>query len=383
MNRKIVYDSRFILGLYLLIGVLVAIQRYSFGPIYYNNFLIFQHSCFHFFEHLNPYPEYPDEYYDVFLYNPSFIILFLPFAYLPTFLGLMLWSAFTTVGYFLGINTLPLSQKTKAFFLYLIIPDLLTSQVTFQTNPLIAAFIVLSVTLLEKEEYARATIFPSLNFFIKVYGAVVGIFFILKNPRLKTLLYLFPAFAMLGVLPLVFYSWSDFATLYGQWFVSLQNDYAINTGMSVMGMVRSLIDSNASIAAIQIFGVVAFLLTFMLILFKKNYEEVKFQLLAYVMIWMVIFNQAAESPTYIIASTGGFIWYLTARKSQWTMILFVFFYLITVLSSSDIFPDYLRDTYVTPYCLKALPCLLIWLQIQYNLIIATSQPSPVLYEQKS
>lgn len=380
---RLFYTSKFILGLYTLIGAIVGIQRYLLGPDHYNNFLIFQHSVFHFFNHQNPYPEYPAEYFDVFLYNPSFIILFLPFAYLPHFLGLLLWPTFTMVVYFLGVNTLPLPHKSKVFLFYLIIPELLTSLANLQTNPLIAAFTVLSFTFLENGEYQKASLFPSLNFFIKGYGAIAGIFFLLKNPRIKTFVYLGICFAFLGLLPLLFYSWKEFITLYEQWFVSLKDDYAINTGISAMGVIKSLVYTDASIPLIQATGIVAFLVTLISLLSRKNYDEVKFQFLAYVMLWMIIFNQAAESPTYIIASTGGFIWYLTSRKTQQDTALFILFFIMTVLSSSDLCPGYIRNTYVSPYSLKALPCMLIWLKIQWNLLRTYIVSPEVTYEEES
>ncbi len=376
---KFYKDSRFIVGLYTLIGLIAGIQRYILGPDRYNNFVIFQHSIYHFFDHLNPYLDYSNEYSDVFLYNPSFIVLFMPFALIPTLVGLILWPTFTLVVYYFGVNTLPFSQQSKVFLFYLIIPEILTSVANLQTNPLIVAFTILSVTLLEKEAYQKAAIFPSLNFFIKGYGAVAGAFFLLKNPRIKTFAYLGLFFLLLGASPLLFYSWSEFVTLYEQWFVSLKEDYSINTGLSAMGVIKSLLCEDASIPMIQMVGIVSFLVTFTLLLYRKNYDLVKFHFLAYVLLWMVIFNQAAESPTYIIASTGGFIWYLTSHKTWLDKALFMLFFLITVLATSDFCPNYIRNTFVNPYSLKALPCMLIWLRIQWDLLRTTTQSLDVIY----
>lgn len=367
-DRRIWKDSRFILGLYILIGLIAGVQRYMLGADRYNNFTIFQHSVFHFFGHLNPYPAYPAEYNDVFLYNPTFIILFIPFAYLPTFIGVVLWAVCTTVVYFFGVNTLPLSPKSRVFLFYLIIPELLTSLANLQTNPLIAAFIVLSFTLLEKQQDAKASIFPPLSFFIKGYGAIAGVFFLLKNPKPKVFAYLSLSFLILGTLPLIFYTWEEFILLYQQWFVSLRDDYSINTGLSLMGIIRGLIYSDASIPFIQAVGVLCFLATLSSVMYRKNYEVVKFQFLAYVMIWVIIFNQAAESPTYIIAATGAFVWYLQSHKTRLDISLFVLFMILTVFSSSDFCPKYIHETFIVPYSLKALPCVLIWLKLQWDLI---------------
>jgi hypothetical protein len=45
----------------------------------------------------------------------------------------------------------------------------------------------------------------------------------------------------------------------------------------------------------------------------------------------------------------------------------VFAFLLTSMSPSDLFPAYLRKTWIQPYALKALPVAIIWLQLTYEL----------------
>jgi hypothetical protein len=106
----------------------------------------------------------------------------------------------------------------------------------------------------------------------------------------------------------------------------------------------------------------------LLISIKKSYEEVKYLFLAYIMIWVVIFNQASESSTYIIASTGVAIWYVKSKKTVLDKILIILTFVLTVLSPSDIFPVYIRKNFVDPYVLKAVGPLLIFIKIQVSLI---------------
>jgi hypothetical protein len=88
-------------------------------------------------------------------------------------------------------------------------------------------------------------------------------------------------------------------------------------------------------------------------------------LLANVLIFTVIFSTSAESPTYIIAFAGVAIWFvIQPRPYNWyTISLFVFAFLLTSLSPSDLFPKFIKETYIKPYSLKALPCVLIWIRI--------------------
>jgi len=365
-------DFRFIFILYILLGITVGIQQYLLGS--YNNFTIFRHSVFHFFDHLNPYLEYPREYDDLFLYNPSFIIFFIPIAFLPISIGIPVWAVLNVVVFYVAIKSLPVNDSSKFLIYYLIIPELIASIGNLQTNTLIAAFIILSMTLLEKNNTGKASIFPALNFFIKGYGGIAAVFFLLKKPRNKSFVYLFLAFLATGILPLLFYSFEEFKTLYQQWFSSLSNDYTVNVGVSVMALVKTTLFENASVSVIQLIGVALFLVTLAAIVIKGGYEIIKYNFLPYVLIWVIIFNHAAEPSTYVIASTGALFWYVTSPKKLFDKLLIFLFFIITEMSFSDLFPRYIREHIIQPYALKSLPCLLIWLRIQISILKTIFNP---------
>jgi hypothetical protein len=365
--------------LFVLIIIIVPVQHYFFTS--YNNFTIFQHSSFHFFQKVNPYLEYPKEYYDVFLYSPVFSFLIAPVAYLPTFLSMFVWVALIGGLYYLAVRLLPLNKKAIIFILYFTFIELITSVQNMQTNSLIAASILFTFIFLERKSTFKSSFFVNLGFFIKVYGAVSGAFYILKSPRIKTFVHLLIMFLILACLPLLFYSPTQFAVLYKQWFDALSTDHDNNLGLSVMAIMTKDLHFIVPIYYTQLFGVLIMLLTMLLIAVKKSYEEVKYLFLAYVMIWVVIFNQAAESSTYIIASTGVAIWYVNSKKTVFDKILIVTTFILTVISPSDLFPVYLKKNFVDPYVLKAVGPIMIFIKIQYSLIstyVKSGNNSPAL-----
>jgi FtsH-binding integral membrane protein len=93
-------------------------------------------------------------------------------------------------------------------------------------------------------------------------------------------------------------------------------------------------------------------------------------LLASVLIFTVIFSSGSESPTYIIAFVGVAIWFVIQPKpiSKFYIVLFIFALILTSLSPSDLIPKYLKDNFIRPYALKALPCVLIWFAIVYEML---------------
>ena len=295
---------------YILAAIIIPAQKYFLH--HYNNFKIYQHSSFHFFGRTNLYTEYPDKYYDVFLYNPSFAVLFAPFAYLPTIVGIYIWVFFVIAVFYISVRLLPFDFKTKLFIYGFTFLELVTSLENLQTNPLIASFILFTFIFLENEKVFKAAAFPNLGFFIKGYGAISGILFILKRPKFRNFLYLLFWLVILLFLPLIYYSPTGLLNLYKDWKLSLFSEHKMNTGISVMRLIISIFRLNIPVIWIQLMGLLFFVSTVVIIFFRKNYEQVKGIFLPYIMILVIIFNHDAESATYIIAVTGVAIWYVNS-----------------------------------------------------------------------
>jgi hypothetical protein len=87
---------------------------------------------------------------------------------------------------------------------------------------------------------------------------------------------------------------------------------------------------------------------------------------------MVIFNHKAESPTFVIAIAGVTLWFVHSKKSTLNIMLFACAFIFASLSPTDIFPRFIREEFVKPYCLKAVPCIFIWGKIIYDLLALKS-----------
>jgi len=112
-------------------------------------------------------------------------------------------------------------------------------------------------------------------------------------------------------------------------------------------------------------GMVLFLMP---LCYTRFYKDYSFRLLylASVLIWTVIFNHKAESPTFIIAMSGIGIWYFSRpRKGSDLLLLILAFFLIS-MSVSDLVPSYIRAEIVRPYGLKAVMAIVIWAKIIYE-----------------
>ncbi|UPT65171.1 MAG: hypothetical protein M0D57_11340 [Sphingobacteriales bacterium JAD_PAG50586_3] len=170
---------------------------------------------------------------------------------------------------------------------------------------------------------------------------------------------------MLAIIPVLVTPWATLQWQYNSWFTMLQADHAASLGLSVAGGLEAWFGATPNKMLITIAGVGLFCLTYLNI---KAWQQPGFKLLllASALIWTVIFNHKAESPTFIIAVAGIVIWYFSQKQSTFNLVLLVLVFVFTCLSPTDLFPRAIRTDIIIPYQLKVLPCILVWLKIVYD-----------------
>ena len=139
--------------------------------------------------------------------------------------------------------------------------------------------------------------------------------------------------------------------------------------ISLMGMIRK-ISGNLNLPNLPFIlsGMFLMGLCFLRISMYKV-EKFRLLLLSSVLIFTVIFSTGSESPTYIIAFIGFALWFVLIKKiNYFHVFLLIFTLAVSSFSPSDLFPAYLREHFVKPYALKALPLVIIWLLIIYEML---------------
>lgn len=381
LNKTIASKPLFILSIYLVATILATLLKISidFKPhdaqgyiSKVNNFIIYRNSFFHLINHQNLYGYFPSEQYDEFLYSPSFALLIAPFAILPKYLGVVVWCIFNACCVFGAIQKLPAPYSTgKTFISWFVLVELLTSIQNVQVNPLIAALFLFAFSAFEKKQVALASLCIVLSVYIKVFGILGASLFLIYPEKLKFIAWsIFWSILIMG-LPLFVVSPSELITLYQNWFQSLTADHAKNIeDVSVMRMISGLSGielSEQSRLFIQLIAVGIFCIKYLRWSAFSN-STFRLYFLSSAMIWSIIFNHAAESSTYIIAILGVAIWYQHSEQSKLNYTLLAFAFILCCLSPTDIFPQFIRQSYVVPMALKALPCLLIYLKLEYDML---------------
>ncbi len=376
--KKIISNKLIISGLLIAISIGSSIKLLTVEPAplpgapikytEYNNYMIFKYSFLHLINNNDLYKKYPHEHYDLYKYTPTFALAFGAFGILPDWLGLILWNLFNSLILILAIYYLPrLNIYQKGLILLIIANELFTSIQSSQTNALITGLLIFAFICLENKKIFWAPLFITASVFIKIFG-ILGFALLLFYPeKWKLILYSIFWSIVLFLLPLIFIDFSQYMELFTSYGQMLTNDHSTSYGYSVMGIMHTWFELVFNKNAVVLAGAFIFLLP---LVKYKMYKDYNFRLLTLIsiLIWLIIFNHKAESPTFIIAMTGIAIWFINSEKNKLNIALFVFAFIFTSMSPTDIFPPVVRKQFFETYAIKALPCVLIWFKIIYDMV---------------
>ena len=364
-------DYRLLCVLWLFIGFISALTKLHA----YNNFMIFRGVFWHTWQQLPLYAEYPAEYFDTNHYGPLFSVVIMPFAVVPSWMGVTMWCVALSMGLYVTIRRSLFTDRQQVFLLWFCAHELLTALFMQQFNVAITAIILLAFFLIEKERDFWAAFFIILGTMVKLYGIVGLAFFFFSRHKGRLVLSLIAWSLILFALPMLMSSPEYICEQYREWYASLTvknglNQTSIAQNISLLGMVRRISGCMAySDLWIIIPGLLLFALPYLRL---SQYRHMAFRqtLLASVLMFCVLFSTGSESSGYIIALVGVVVWYTAApwKRTGWDVALMVFVFVLSSLSPSDLFPAYLRKEWVQPYALKALPVTLVWLKLCWEMM---------------
>ncbi len=370
-KRERVHDfflnQRTLLSVYSLLAITASIQLFLAGThtsgegyVYtdYNNYVIFRQSYFHLLCRKNIYMLFPAEQWDLYKYSPTFALAMGLLAHLPDLVGLSIWNLFNALVLFSAIRMLPIAKSQLSLLLWFILIELLTSMQNSQSNGLMAGLLIAAFTCLERKKVGIAVLWVVVASFIKVYGAIGFCLFLFYPDKVRSMLYSVLWILLFAAVPLLVTPFHILLWQYHNWIVMMAEDQSISYGLSVMGWLHTWFGASSGKSIVNITGIVLFLLPFGRFRLYQDYSY-KLLMLALMLIWVIIFNHKAESPTYIIAVAGVGIWYFSEQALVWRKVLMAFVFVFTCLSPSDIFPEVIRH-YFEAHTVKALPCIVVW-----------------------
>lgn len=368
---------------FAVIALVATVHRLLLGQGSFNNYTIFEYSWKHLFDGVSLYNSYPEEHYDLFKYSPTFAFLMAPFALMPRWIGLLLWNMLNMLLPVWAVNKLDLTQKEKNLTLFILFIELLSSVQNAQSNGIMLGLIIGAYAMFGKDKPVMAMLLICLGFYVKLFAAA-GALMLLFFPRpIKSMIAGAVFLVVLGVLPLAVTSWFTLKLQYQMWFTLLRNDPVHELNFSFMTLVERTLNVHAGDLWFLVPGLILLLVP---LLRTDQFQHKQFRLyyLCSILIWVVIFNHKAESPTYCIALGGIALWYIISEKTPVRNIIMVLAFVLVALSPTDLFPKVIREEYIQPFALKALMPVVIWLWITWDLIrMQFAQPLLLPKKQKA
>lgn len=373
--ESILYNERYAILLWFgLVAMAVILSQFHHSGI--NNFHIYRHVYFHTIAQQNLYNIYPQKYGDVNLYGPVFSVLIAPFAILPVWLGSALWVFFNAGILYYAISQLPVKPKYTFAIILLCSNEMMNNASWFQVNPLIAACLLLGFSFIHKDKDAYALLFIMLATFIKIYGIAGFAFFFFSKNKLRFILWSIIWSAIFFFIPLIITSWQFLNQSYQDWYAAITEKAAknikLNNGnlaqdISMMGMIRRIgkIPGLSDLVVL----IPCFLLFFSQYIHIKYFKDPRYRLyiLCSVLLSVVIFSSGSEAVTYIIAVPALCLWYFLQPPSKSANVFFISALVFTTFSYSDIFTPWFRMYIARPYALKALPSVILWFIICWQI----------------
>lgn len=390
----------------LMVVISVALHMHNF-----NNFLIYKFTFWHAIEQKSLYAAYPQDHFDVNHYGPIFSLIMAPFAVVPSlWVGVFLWHL--ALGLFLwwAIRQSTFTTEQKAVVIWLTAHEMLNALGMSQFNVATAAMILLTYSAIRRGKDMWAAFWIVLGTLVKMYGIVGLAFFFFAKSKPKFVMWLLIWTVVLMVLPMPFFGADYVAGQYVEWIKCLgekgqENLLSDFQNISLLGMVRKIgyAVSAGLPAYYEVFEsagknpdvtnwwwstwsdlwiiVPALLYSALPWLRIKQYKYHAFQLmcLALVLIFVNIFSTGAENSSYIISMLGVAIWFIAVpwKRSRLDIGLLIFCFVLTSLSSTDLFPGDIRTYWIRAFSLKALPVVLIWMKLVWEMCTRDYSKQPL------
>jgi len=376
------------------IAVVVAIltataitAQQTLGHARSNNFAIFRASFWHLLRGQDLYAAYPAEHWDLFKYTPTCALLFAPFAALPYGVGLLCWNLLNAIA-LSGAIVLLLRGRAAVAALLIVSLEALGALQNAQSNALVAGLMILSLVALERGRIGAGAASIIAAAAIKVFPLSAGLFGLLTPMRWRHVAWCAViGFAFLA-LPLAVTSPELLRFQYDSWLAIEQQDNT-KVGMAWVGGIIEIARGYAiPHAPVQLAGIAWVVTSAWLARTRWNADAVvRRLLLASLLIFAVVFNHMAESPSFVIAFAGLGIWWATMPREPWRNALVLTIVLLGSVGGSDLMPSQIRVALHGHYQIKAIVTSIGWFALQYDLlrqlrVAATTTPdAPALRAQ--
>ena len=345
------------------------------------NLFIFRTASERLFHHQNLYEFIQYKIiWDKFFYAPQFAFLFYVFTIMPMYVAVFLWIGVGAGLFYMALQLLPVSNMSKTIMFFIALSDLINSFQNLQTNAINTALMLFIFISLHHSKYILAALCVAVCLSIKIYPAAAALLFLFYPNKVKFIIWCAAFTLLLFFIPMVVVPKEYYFSCLQNWIKTITedaNDKFIANSPSLIGINYTWFAKPLNHFYIQLMGLTVVCVPLFKIL-KQHVDTVFILLyLSFVMLFVVIFNHATESPTYIIATTGAAIWFVVSVKNKLNIGLLILLIFACIIVPTDIYPTVIKKEYLIPFKIRVIPCLLIWIKIFYDLLMYKPQETAI------
>lgn len=294
-----------------------------------SNYYVYSDAVYDFWHGINPYTmDFVKAHCRYFLYLPPFTVIFAPILLLPQYIGAFVWNIGNYILMFFSIHTLPqpLRQHSNKIFLFLL-SILLQSIFCYQYNIVVCYIFLFAFTLLERNKPLLAVLLIMISACTKIYGGI-ELALLLCYPKVwRNIGFAALCGTLLILSPLLNTGFENPLGLYKEMAVILSEH---NTSMSYIGILYAKGLNDFLLPNIRVVQLmVLFVLALIFFMQHKLWNTFRFkvQVIAVTMGFIILFSDAPETHTYVIALTGylmAFFMQPCKKKLDWVLFWLLF-----------------------------------------------------------
>jgi hypothetical protein len=293
----------------------------------------------------------------------------------PPVVGYALWAGVCAFAVWFGVSRL-VPARPAALALGIAWISVLGDLQRAQSNALVAGLMAIAWVGFERGKQVGAATAIAAGAFVKLFPLAAGMGALVHKRWLRFCFILVGVIAVGAALPLLASAPGTLGDQYASWYAIETHDAAEQPRIGVggadlyaglMGQFKVWLGVDWPHWPTQLAGLVILLLPLLLQRSRFGERVFRVHLLASLLVFCVLFNHQAESPSYAIAMIGVALWYATSERATWRTVLMVACLAIVNLASTDLMPRNLYRAYYVPYLLKTIPLIPAWIVIQLEL----------------
>lgn len=363
MNARALLARHGVLALFLLSAAVVSAQRVTLGK--HRVYLLYRAAFYDLLAGRNLYADRSADYLDYFRYSPTFALLFAPFAVVPVALGVLLWYTLNAVALFLALRAL-LPERAAKIAQVIVLADLVRSMQSSQMNALLAALMIAACLAFQRGQPGPGALAVNLGAFAKIFPAMAGVFALLSPRRVRAIGLLTVTAAVLLALPALVTGPAELVRQY-RWWMDIGPGES-KPWFSLMDALNVWTGTTWPVLPVQLAGVALLLLP--VALRRDAWRDAGFQtlLLASLLVFSVLFNHRAETPSYVIAAAGIAVFFAAFPRTRLHLFVLVLYLLLATVGTSDLTPKAVREGLLEPWRVKVIPLIVAFVVMQIELM---------------